>query len=307
MEEKKILTPEDIKEVFKNILLSYYKENLYKESRDNVFIVHYPEITIQNSLGRSHKIYDLFVRLSCYINANIISIRFEGTRISFTPKEVEQGYCHSHLSQTINYGWNFTDFCLGTGHLISYSNIRLNNCCDILYTLPAALDRYVEWESLEGGPYRRISSLGESSSSVVNFSSSTEKNLLKKITTYHSVMRDSALSSTLDFYMNSLNNLPVFGIKINNVIYSSKDVPIPKENNEDIVDIKKMATVTLTRVLDDSVVSFDCKKITKPSLDKNEDAQVINLTSYLLTSINITSSSVTNLIKNKKNEFIQFT
>lgn len=303
-----MLSQNEIEETFKNILLSYYKENLYQESEHSRhFIIHYPEIIIQNSVGRSHKIYDLFVKLTVSYEGNWMFIRFEGTRISFSQKEVEQGYCHSHLSQAINYSFNFTDFCLGTGHLTHYNKIKIETNCDILYTLPAAIDRYVEWESLEGGPYRKISSLENSHSSTVAFSSPADKLSLKKNAMYQKVQRDAYLGSNLTLQCNVGGNLPVYGIKIGNIIYSSENVPIPDKNNEETFDVKKMGTVNLIRVLDKSDVTFDCKKITKSSLNRDEEAQVVNLTDFLIATLSLHTPSVEKLIKNKKNEFIQFT
>lgn len=119
-------------------------------------IVHYPEVTITNSLGRTHTIKDLYVKLEI-----LPSIKFSGTRTTFTEKEWNSDYCHSHLP----IKETFHEFCtMGSDDLKkTFADIQVNlyslSKMDVML-LKEQLNAYVSWESIEGVPYRHISNIG---------------------------------------------------------------------------------------------------------------------------------------------------
>lgn len=124
--------------------------------------VHFPHLVIKNSEGAEHPIMDLFTRTRVQNirpeNDYKCDVYFQGRRTTYSLKEMYSGYTHSHLPGS-EYG--FYDFCTGS----SYYNT-------LLYDLPLkpteeawlmlfmGMENFVSWESLEGGPYRKIREIG---------------------------------------------------------------------------------------------------------------------------------------------------
>lgn len=121
----------------------------------------FPEIVINNNLGLTHKIYDLFVKLVIYEDK--ISTVIDGIRSTRTELEVMSNYIHSHLPSRAN-AFNYESFCLGQSelnqHLIELSHMNSSSYkeehFDILFCL---LDNYVRYESLEGVPHIKMSTI----------------------------------------------------------------------------------------------------------------------------------------------------
>lgn len=162
----------------------------------------FPEITITNKTKKSqHKITDIMVRIAIDVrtgdNLSIVSIH--GTRFSYTQAEIMSGYTHSHLSSSTsntfapwgiffsgNYYDNivkperlykdviegvfnpFSSFCLGHGGIGKFmmllnSSKEAQQDANNWIMFFKSVKPYLEYESLEGGPYRRY---GEISSRV---------------------------------------------------------------------------------------------------------------------------------------------
>lgn len=118
--------------------------------------LHYPELTIKNSLNQQHTIYDLIamVSLDSYgrFNSDLL-----GTRASYTKEELKYRYVHSHLSR-LNDHAQFSSFCTGDGSpfkklLLNYT--RVIDAFEFEVFL-VQLQEYLSWESLEGRPYISI-------------------------------------------------------------------------------------------------------------------------------------------------------
>lgn len=162
----------------------------------------FPEITITNKTRKSqHKITDIMVRIAIDVrtgdNLSIVSIH--GTRFSYTQAEIMSGYTHSHLSAStsntfapwgIFFSGNYYDsivkperlykdviegvfnpfssFCLGHGGIGKFmmllnSSKEAQQDANNWIMFFKSVKPYLEYESLEGGPYRRY---GEISSRV---------------------------------------------------------------------------------------------------------------------------------------------
>lgn len=130
------------------------------------FIIKFDEFVIMNSNDNSHIIRDLLVSFvlefkhgNFYIDSNSV----EGMRLSMTPVEIMSRYGHSHLSGS-NYDNNstveFSNFCLGNGGLPE-SILLFNGTPNInkFKLLLFQIESFVKWESLDGGPYRKIADL----------------------------------------------------------------------------------------------------------------------------------------------------
>lgn len=134
-----------------------------EDAKQVELIIHFPLIEITNSEKRKHIIQDLYVAIPMawkgdagYINGGI-----EGIRATLTPEEAFSGYSHSHLPSYQRKQPDWAEFCLGSGKGPMYSAINslvMLEDWDLLKfeVLLMQLDKYVRWESLEGGPYRQI-------------------------------------------------------------------------------------------------------------------------------------------------------
>jgi len=126
-------------------------------------IIHFPKLTLTNRDNKYHTIKDLFVKFSINIYHKVDIL--QGTRTTFHPIEYQKRYRHSHLPA--NHGIAFTSFCLGSDAPISFTKILLEEeltkfnttWTDTFLFFLNQIKAYVSYESLEGGPYIKISSL----------------------------------------------------------------------------------------------------------------------------------------------------
>ena len=148
--------------------------------------IHFPELIVKNSIGIEHPIYDMYVKLTFSIRTDrgdrkdnrIALYDIQGVRSSFTIEEYLAGYNFSHLGSSCEGSGGF---CLGWGTPISEAKNYLspyessntefiyleeiteetvNNFIEGLERFLFMLQPYLEWESITGGPYKLLSSLG---------------------------------------------------------------------------------------------------------------------------------------------------
>lgn len=130
-----------------------------------VIVIHFPEHNVTN--GKIvHTIRDLYFYIPLYENLGEITVSkdFYGVRTSFTQFEVNNGYSFSHLHS--NSAEDFLSarpkrFCLGTSEmsqipLIINSSPEQYNYFKLLLL---QAKEYVKWESIDGGPYIRLSNI----------------------------------------------------------------------------------------------------------------------------------------------------
>lgn len=119
--------------------------------------IHFPEIIIRNSKRRKHTITNLYVAF--FFNELMEHTSgWHGIRGTLSLEEAVSGYSHSHLSRSC---WSWSGFCLGSGEVTNiYADLiaaKFNP--DTFRKAMLALLSYVEWESLEGGPYIQMSDI----------------------------------------------------------------------------------------------------------------------------------------------------
>ena len=136
-------------------LLSTY---MFPRDKQYCLIIKFPIIKITNSANQEHEIEDLYVVLPFNGYGNS-STSIYGFRSTFTNIEMSINYNHSHLPG-LSEG-KIDRFCLGSGPLVEILH-RMNTKPfdkDLFSYFLANLTVYLEWESLDGGPYRKISDL----------------------------------------------------------------------------------------------------------------------------------------------------
>jgi len=150
-------SPQNINDVYQ-IAKEVYPEDRVELSGNSI-IIYFPHVRITNGKrNQSHDIYDIFVKLDVKFitSKNGVNVDMYGKRMSYTLDELKSSYCHSHLSFN---GCEWGNFCLGSSQ---FAIIKRNMYIDegntntnwklMFYSIP----KYLEWESIEGGPYRLI-------------------------------------------------------------------------------------------------------------------------------------------------------
>ena len=154
-----------------------------------VFKVLYPKFNIINSEGKSHEIRDLFVLHEFYYSSfgSFTIHRPEGGRLSKTVEEVVSGYQQSHLSghsEWLATPLEATSFCLGnsTDVAMMLAEFEAELDWDRLELYLYCVDSMISWESLEGVPYRYISSIKNSTSpSISSYDTRNAERIVQRI------------------------------------------------------------------------------------------------------------------------------
>lgn len=165
-----------------------FKNNPYRD--DYALMIYFPDINITNSQGHNHNIKDLYVTLR-FDNKGCKG-QFLGTRSTRTELELKSNYTHSHLSSGSRIG-HLNPFCTGTGEInLCIANLISEFSGIKFKAFLAILKPYLDWESLEGGPYIKISNISDKQVIYDNYHTywdidqytNTVKNNLDKLTIY---------------------------------------------------------------------------------------------------------------------------
>jgi hypothetical protein len=154
-------------ETIKSIAIEIFGEERVDSdvnSKENFSLkIHFPELVITNSKNDVHTIKDIYVKFNININdiyeVHKVGISFDGARATVSLKEFISTYGHSHLPNICLC--NYRGFCLGSSEFgIVINSLCLEPTPENWYLLLFSLENYLIWESLEGGPYRKIAAMG---------------------------------------------------------------------------------------------------------------------------------------------------
>lgn len=156
-----LCTPDEIYEVAKETFGEDRVDILKRTDKAFELYVFFPEITITNSAGFSHDIKELYVRfdITLKINSNRVTteLNMYGRRGTISDYEFVSDYGHSHFS---GLGMSWSHFCLGSSDFgMILQSMRLDSKASDWELMLLSLENYVSWESLEGGPYRRMQNI----------------------------------------------------------------------------------------------------------------------------------------------------
>ena len=189
-----------------DIYKGHYKEYFDVQIVDGtiLFKILYPEFTISNSEGRSHPIKDLMVIHSFSFNeteGHVHPARIQGMRLTRTSEEIYTGYKHSHIhisniSDYMSYPFSISYFCIGNETDLSLLEAEFEVMMDYerieLYLF--VIDSMVQWESLEGVPYIRMSKIyDENFKTVTNINVAYANRVVQHI-------EENRLTLDVDFY-----------------------------------------------------------------------------------------------------------
>lgn len=124
--------------------------------------VWWPRVTVTNENDRSVQIQDLYAKVSVTIEGRIPyeSVGFLLNRTTFSEVQFANGYLHSHIPHFDGIP-HFAQPCLGTGPIRNTIMDLKNNYEESLWMLFCQeLALYVTVESLRGGPYFRLETIG---------------------------------------------------------------------------------------------------------------------------------------------------
>lgn len=126
-------------------------------------ITYHPEVTVTNEYGKSHKITDVYVKVS------FPSFEIELARTSYTSEEIRVGYIHSHVHRG-NYFTAFNSFCTGAANTPinevkkSIKNFYTDKTlvtgfATLIMSFIIEVERMIKVESIDGGPYIKMSTI----------------------------------------------------------------------------------------------------------------------------------------------------
>ena len=178
-----------------------YGDTIKYYSCDMFINIYYPKVTITNSAGQTHTINKLFIKLSFYFNSpgRIFFSQFSGTRLEMTTHELLSGYMHSHLPMMPllevqnDMELEFGSFCTGAGIFNIYKTSKdlpiSSTVANSLFGLFTAIDSYIEWESLEGGPYIKMEDIEKKAKIRSSLTSKVNINNIETININKSVLK----------------------------------------------------------------------------------------------------------------------
>lgn len=147
---------EDVHKIF----IDFYGEDKVDLQEDNI-IVWFPEVTITNENNRSIKIFDLYAKVQVESSGRL-AYNFQLIRTTYTVEQLYAGYLHSHTqSPRVRSISEWKHPCLGYGPIRDTSVSLMSNPSEDLWKLFCLeLSLYVKTESLSGGPYIKLESVG---------------------------------------------------------------------------------------------------------------------------------------------------
>lgn len=215
-----------IKESIYELFKEYFGEDNVDFQNDSNILIHWPTVTVANEFDESIVIWDLYAKISIRASGSLIDVPYF-RRTSFNKAQWNSRYVHSHLPRLHGTSdidqWNH-HCCLGTGPIRQTIHRLQTDGSDLdLWNLFIfELDKYVHVESLNGGPYIRMSTVSSSGET------SPIKNIhyLNNINTYYPYL-SVAVKNLIDKYIKYLCSSKILKFNYNQgaftLGYSVKD------------------------------------------------------------------------------------
>lgn len=249
-----------------------------KESFQHYIIIYWDKATVTNERGLSTDITDVYVRLT-FNCVGCLHITVEMLRSSYTQKELDADYMHSHIHH-IHTKWQ--SMCLGDSSLlILMTELHNKNKYEEgdYILLSMELDKAIHTESLAGVPWVRIDKLKASSKEkLFNFRDFSTEYSICNINSYNLLWRDIICdlvrnSETLYFsYFKGKNilssSIRTLFLEISNVMIKHYNKAVEEKNYSDATAIKSY--LLKGRVTDEGFYSKNLKTPPLRNLDSLE-------------------------------------
>lgn len=147
-----------------NLMQSYEDGTILGSSDLNAFIlVRFPKVTITNEYDQSIDIWELYAKVKVNALGRLVGA-FTLNRAEYDVPQMNSNYMHSHVSDIPTYDFEeFQDPCLGEGPIRdTILTLRTADEFDELrwQLFCFELSKYVQVESIGGGPYHRLERVG---------------------------------------------------------------------------------------------------------------------------------------------------
>ena len=324
-----------IKEVFKEP--TTFIDSLILRNNTAYLYIRFPKVTVTNEDDKSVDIDELYVLVP--INGNgTLKRNFSMVRSSYPIIQWLSGYSHSHLhSISINKTPHFAYPCVGNGPIgPTQDNLKDEYNIDMWGLFAFELEKYVTQESLLGGPYIKLESIGRSSEAteiklyyrdalgfscdnidfndfLKSYCSHTNLNVSYKDGQYNLGITDvNFVISLSDYFIKWYNNKVAEGVYYTTLINLISDNILDKviiDGNkvysdaiiQDIDNIRSLEGTHLT-MSSDSIKDFIFKgKPVKLHIDGNFNMKSKNYT--LLLNTNICSYMLTKILEIINNKY----
>lgn len=124
---------------------------------EHLLYIYFPEVHLTNELGQSALLKKLWVRVLISTTGRLVGM-FEMCRTHVTVNQLLAGFVHSHIS--IDSFNRFSSPCLGSGPIRVTQGTLQNGYNEGIWRLFfVELERFVAVESLNGGPFKRLSNI----------------------------------------------------------------------------------------------------------------------------------------------------
>ena len=189
-------------------LTPIYLDNKFQYYTLSVKIL-FPKFTIKNQDDKTHQIRDLIVVFELGINTNTVDFSIypkwlHGTRATINYAEAFCGYMHSHLNSRTNISYslclNASSFCTGD------SSTEINTIREDLFMEGYVeekfemylymLQTFVEYESIEGVPYIRMSKIVNSGKDITIAEEYCQNDILEKYKTFKDYLNFTDINYT---------------------------------------------------------------------------------------------------------------
>jgi hypothetical protein len=318
---------------YKAIITNYFGEDRVEFPNSDTFIVFFPKSDLQNSSGRQHTIYNTYLKCKIHIadGVSILTHRFNlsnsfvdkvqklttcgtrlilsaGTRTLVSSDEHNANYFFSHFSRT-RHGW--VGCCLGYGILSDYAQKITIETEEQVFGFCLALENYLKWESLEGGPYIKMSDI----------TSSAPRNESFNLSSFQATMFSSLVNNTDNIISNIDSSLLVklneskldeinchFGLKQGSAVSYLPEAKLRS-------NVKEKKTVSLpSRTHGDDFFKFKGQNVGRVyidnSLNKNSVQQVLSgelvkYRNYYSTITSTIQTLITKIINDNPSKYLE--
>lgn len=160
------IIPEQVNQILEEVLKesNEYIDSLISRSNYAYLYIRFPKVTVTNEDDKSVDIDELYVLVIIRDNGKLRRY-FSMVRSSYPIIQWLSRYSHSHLPKLEpNEVPHFDDPCLGRGPLVNtQDSLECDFDIDMWGLFAFELEKYVTQESLTGGPYIKLESIGKSS------------------------------------------------------------------------------------------------------------------------------------------------
>ena len=241
-------------------------------------LIYYPEITVTNEYNKSTVIKDVYIKLKIDYSGKLIDT-FTINRATYNIKEYVSCYMHSHAPRLDQVNPTiFRTMCLGDGPIRrTIGNLQDSFNKDFWKLFCFELHKYLQVESISGGPYIRLENIGVTNSpSYYNYSLAYlndyntdlfTKEQLKEFCKYVINSKKLIFNYTNEQYDIGLNNINYI-VLISNLFI--------EWINKDIIITQSFYNILISKgfLVKVKVSEYDIQKIQSTHIPANNNVQI---------------------------------